>query len=153
MESKRATDKTTLQYQLRRSSRATRIRLSIDNTNQLLVTAPPCVPAHAVQRFVIENSAWVNKRQQQIRKIKRRYRLEIPPYSQCREKAKAAVAEKISHFNQCYCFRFNKIIVRNQKTRWGSCSARGTLSFNYRIILLPEEIANYLESISKPSEQ
>lgn len=39
---------------------------------------------------------------------------------------------------------FRKIIIRDQKRRWGSCSTSGTLSFNWRLMLAPENIAKYL---------
>jgi predicted metal-dependent hydrolase len=39
---------------------------------------------------------------------------------------------------------FRKIIIRDQKRRWGSCSTNGTLSFNWRLMLAPESVGRYL---------
>jgi predicted metal-dependent hydrolase len=39
---------------------------------------------------------------------------------------------------------FKKIIIREQRRRWGSCSSKGTLSFNWRLMLGPESVARYL---------
>jgi predicted metal-dependent hydrolase len=39
---------------------------------------------------------------------------------------------------------FRKVAVRDQKRRWGSCSTSGTISFNWRLMLMPEEVADYL---------
>lgn len=51
---------------------------------------------------------------------------------------------RIKYFNRIYGVKFNKINIKNQKTRWGSCSKKGNLNFNYKIILLPEQLADYI---------
>lgn len=54
------------------------------------------------------------------------------------------VRQKVSYYNGFYNFSLGKISVRDQKSRWGSCSRRGNLSFSYKIVFLPEDLANYL---------
>jgi len=52
--------------------------------------------------------------------------------------------KKVNKFNKVYGFKFNKIAIKNQKTRWGSCSKKGNLNYNYKIVLLPEKSADYI---------
>lgn len=59
-------------------------------------------------------------------------------------KAKEIVEKYISKHNQNNKFNYGRITIRNQKTRWGSCSGKNNLNFNYRIVFLPEHLAEYL---------
>jgi predicted metal-dependent hydrolase len=62
-----------------------------------------------------------------------------------KENARRLVKERIEVFNKIYGFKFpNRIAIRNTKSRWGSCSKKGNLNFNYRIVFLSPPLADYL---------
>lgn len=61
-----------------------------------------------------------------------------------RKKAFDLVCARLEYFNQFYNLKYNKVSIRNQKTRWGSCSSRGNLSFNVKILFLSPELQDYL---------
>ena len=61
-----------------------------------------------------------------------------------REDARTLVHERVVHFNRHYGFKINRIAIKNQATRWGSCSSKGNLNFNYKILYLKPELADYL---------
>ena len=61
-----------------------------------------------------------------------------------REQARRFVENKIKHFNSFYGFKVNRVAIKNQTTRWGSCSSKGNLNFNYKIIYLRSQLADYL---------
>ena len=65
-------------------------------------------------------------------------------YRQHKEAARALVRERLAHFNQHYGHLIRKIAIRDQRTRWGSCSRAGNLNFNYRLALLPPHLADYV---------
>ena len=65
-------------------------------------------------------------------------------YLQYKEHARALAHEKIVHYNMHYNFKVGRVTVRNQTSRWGSCSKQGNLNFNYRIALLPTRLSDYI---------
>ncbi len=65
-------------------------------------------------------------------------------YIKDKEIARARVHQKLEHFNQYYGFTWGRVAIRNQRSRWGSCSKKGNLNFNYRIVYLPEELQDYI---------
>ena len=71
-------------------------------------------------------------------KIWRRFTIEK------REQARIFVENRISYFNKFYNFEINRVAIKNTKSRWGSCSSKGNLNFNYKIIYLKPELADYL---------
>ena len=58
--------------------------------------------------------------------------------------ARAQFEMRAAHYRQLTGGHYTSITVRDQKTRWGSCSSRGTLSFNYRLIFAPPVILDYV---------
>jgi predicted metal-dependent hydrolase len=65
-------------------------------------------------------------------------------YKEHKERARTLINQKITDFNAFYHFNIGRISIRNQRSRWGSCSKRGNLNFNYRVVLLPDALLNYV---------
>lgn len=65
-------------------------------------------------------------------------------YLQHKEAARVVVQNRLAHFNQHYKLAWGSVAIRNQKSRWGSCSKPGNLNFNYRIVFLPPHLQNYI---------
>jgi hypothetical protein len=61
-----------------------------------------------------------------------------------REQARTLVENRLSYINKFYNFKINRIAIKNTTTRWGSCSSKGNLNFNYKIIYLKPHLADYL---------
>jgi predicted metal-dependent hydrolase len=65
-------------------------------------------------------------------------------YKRYRERARVLVHERLEHFNAHYKLIYGRVSIRNQKTRWGSCSSKGNLNFSYRILFLEPAAQDYL---------
>ena len=65
-------------------------------------------------------------------------------YQKYKEEARRLVMARLAHFNTVYGFAWGRIAIRNQKSRWGSCSKKGNLNFSYRLALIPSPLADYI---------
>jgi hypothetical protein len=80
---------------------------------------------------------WIVRRRVSLKGRRRHYLLH-------KERARELIETKVRYFSAMYGLEFNRIFVRNQKSRWGSCSKGGNLNFHYKLILLPEHVADYI---------
>ena len=60
------------------------------------------------------------------------------------EKAARLIKNRVEYFNGFYNFKINRIVIKNQSSRWGSCSSKANINFNYKIIYLRPALADYL---------
>ena len=65
-------------------------------------------------------------------------------YAKHKESARALVAARVGYYNTFYGLSVGKVYIKNTKSRWASCSQLGNLNFNYKIVLLPPAVADYL---------
>ena len=133
-------------YSFRRSRKARHLRLMINSRGELSATLPFFLGISILERFIKEKSDWIIKKRSEIAKNPSRllWKGGKRLYKKHKEEAKALVINKLNYFNCHYRLKFSRLSIRNQKTRWGSCSSKGNLNFNWRIVYLPEECVNYL---------
>ncbi len=129
----------------RRNRRSKRIRLTVSNNSIILLTRPVYVSQETALCFLKENISWVKKiLAKQNKKDDDISIYSLEHYLKYKEEAKKLVEEKVRYWNRFYGFEYKAISIRNQKTRWGSCSSKKNLNFNYKIIFLKEELQDYL---------
>ena len=139
-----------LPYTLVRSSRKS-CAISIDLEGQITVRVPFHISQKEVDHLLVEKRIWIitkyleAEKQRQNRPVSnltdvQRTALEKRYIAA----AKEYFSKRAAYFVQFTGGSYNRITIRDQKTRWGSCSARGTLSFNWRLMLAPPTIADYV---------
>lgn len=69
---------------------------------------------------------------------------EDPRRKQNRELARQRITRRVEYFAPQVGVTYNRIFIKEQKTRWGSCSSLGNLNFNWKLILLNEELLDYV---------
>lgn len=74
--------------------------------------------------------------------LRTRYKSTIDAY--LRKEAKTVILSRLEAINTRFGCRYARVFIRSQKTRWGTCSSRGNLSFNWKLIKAPPHILDYV---------
>lgn len=139
-------ENTEIKYKVRKSNRAKRLRIAVYRDASIIVTVPFGINKNKVEGFIIEKANWIISKLRFFEQFKNSSIMDNSAENYLKYKLKALeLAErKIEYYNKACNFKFNKINIKNQKTKWGSCSKKGNLNFNYKIALMPEKIADYI---------
>lgn len=128
--------------QIKSYCRSKSIRIRIINQGLLKISKPFWVSQKRALKFVQQKSDWIVKNLAKLEREK--ISINYGNYQRDKEKARQLIYSRLNYFSRFYNFKVNKIFVRNQSTRWGSCSARNNLNFNYRILYLDPDLADYI---------
>jgi predicted metal-dependent hydrolase len=168
-------------YQIRRSDRARRIRVSVDNNGEVVVVLPRRSPARHAEEAVKQLGPWIERRRRAVtqaaaevrrapgtlpylgetltlvaepgrERVHRRGDVLLVPEGDNREvierwyrrQARIEVAPRLDAACRRAGKTYTGLTIRGQKTRWASCSAKGAMSFNWRLLLAPPEILDYV---------
>ncbi|MBQ6635283.1 MAG: M48 family metallopeptidase [Lachnospiraceae bacterium] len=132
-----------------RSSRRT-LSLQVKNDGQVIVRAPRHVTLQEIAAFVRKNSAWLHKHLEKVRKEKELNAaspvqpLTMDDIQKLADEALRVIPGRVAHFAPLVGVTYGRITVRNQRTRWGSCSSKGNLNFNCLLMLAPPDILDYV---------
>lgn len=128
------------------SARARSVRITVERGGDVRVTYPRRISRARVIEWVQSRSIWISNAQ---KKMSMRGGVALPRGSEGRalflkqkKSARELVERILSEYNTF--FSWKKVRIVNAKTRWGSCSTRGTLSFNWRIVYLTDDALHYL---------
>lgn len=114
--------------------------------------APVYAKPREVEAFIDAHSAWIYDKYTMLKAKK----TSTPNLSEAEQKhaaslerkfrkaAKEYIPYRVEYFHKYTGGHYTSITIRDQKSRWGSCSSHGTLSFNYRLMMAPPKILDYV---------
>lgn len=131
-----------MEYTLIRSRRRT-MALEIKN-GKLLLRVPLRTSQAQIRQFLIQYQGWIDshmaKAQQRQEALARYPVLSEQELAKLTRQAKLVIPQRVAHFAPLVGVTYGNITIRHQRTRWGSCSSRGNLSFNCLLMLAPPEV-------------
>lgn len=131
-----------MNYKIIRSNRKTmELRATAEG---LVVRAPMRMSDDEIDKFIQKHKSWVDKhmkhaleRKQAIAELKP---LSMEEIRELADKASKVIPERVKYYAPKVGVTYGRITIRNQRTKWGSCSAKGNLNFNCLLMLTPPEV-------------
>lgn len=131
-------------YDIIYSSRKT-LAIQITSDGQIKVRAPKGCAKSVIHRFLMDKQSWILKHATNAV----RTAAPIPELSDRDRKRYISIArdvfsQKVRYYSVLMDVSYGRISIREQKTRWGSCSSTGNMNFNWRLIFAPEQVVDYI---------
>ncbi len=112
--------------------------------SEIIMRVPNRLNRKEIQAFLLEKSAWIEKHRNLIKKQAEQLQ-DLPKFTAAEiqslaDKALQVIPERVRHYAPLIGVDYGRITIRNQRTRWGSCSDLGNLNFNCLLMLTPDEV-------------
>ena len=129
-------------------SRRRSMSILVADDKKIIVKVPLGTPTFVAENFIKEKKDWI---MEQMAKVEKQTALanSMGPLTeedikQIKKKAKKVIPERVEHYAKLAGISYNRIFIRLQKSRWGSCSVDGNLNFNCLLMLAPEDVRDYV---------
>ncbi|MDD2972084.1 MAG: M48 family metallopeptidase [Lachnospiraceae bacterium] len=138
-----------------KQSRRRSYGLEIDENGAVILKIPLQASESFIDSFLRDKEKWITEKyEKQLRRKNEleewKKRLACTPgqaaalTKRYRNAAKKYIPERVAHYQMQMGGTYERVIIRDQKTRWGSCSSGGTLSFSWRLMLAPPMVLDYV---------
>lgn len=111
---------------------------------KLIIRAPLQATSEDINSFMLKNRKWIDthlaKAQAQQKAAEQYHKLSMEEIQVLADKALEIIPERVKHYAPMIGVDYGRITIRNQKSKWGSCSSKGNLNFNCLLMLTPPEV-------------
>ena len=136
-----------IEYRLIRSNRRS-IGIEVDREGKVTVRAPHSCEKKRIDRFLLEKENWIWQKVKLQKKnaMKRQEKREMPEAEKkyYRNLAREVLGARTGYYARKMGVTYGRISIREQKTRWGSCSSVGNLNYNWKLVLMPPGVLDYV---------
>jgi len=131
--------------QFEHSSRARRIVISIRPYKGVRVAVPGHASLNSAMEFVEKKKQWIQKQQVRIAGYENQKKALSESFAAIdRVEARKKLTARLKQLAEKHGFSYNRVFLKNQQTRWGSCSHKNNISLNIKLLILPQELIDYV---------
>jgi predicted metal-dependent hydrolase len=132
---------------IKKNGKATRLKITVD-INGVSVVIPSFVQEIEAKRFLEAKKNWIMTRVKELQVHQEEQlaqgELRKQLASWYRQQATEAIMSRVMYYSEKVGVVYHTVRIKDQKTRWGSCSAKKNLNFSWRLIMAPPEVLDYV---------
>ena len=125
-------------------SRRRSVGIRIEDSGEITVRAPLRMPEREIRQVLESKRSWIEKTLAKISSRPQLPKLTAEEVNALADRALKEIPPRVAARAKQMGVTYGRITIRNQKTRWGSCSAGGNLNFNCLLMLTPPEVRDYV---------
>ena len=131
-----------MQYRIVRSNRKT-LGLQV-GADGVTVRAPRHTSEEVIRQFVASHADWIEKSSKKFLPADQVIPLSTEDLRSLADRALKIIPPRVKYYASVLGVTYGRITVRNQRTKWGSCSSEGNLNFNCLLMLAPTDVLDYI---------
>jgi predicted metal-dependent hydrolase len=127
------------------STRARRVTIVLRPFRGVRVSVPRSVPFERAAAFVASKRPWIRENLLRLRQLEEELTARKPLVPEITpEMARVRLVGRLAELAARHGYRYNRVTIRCQKTRWGSCSGQNNISLNLKLLGLPAELMDFV---------
>ena len=128
-----------------RSTRAKRINISVRPFKGVRVAVPYRISFEEAMEFVGSKRGWVKTNLEKMGQMEKDHKILSIKFNDVDgHEARRILVKRLDELANAHGFKYNRVFIRNQKTRWGSCSSKNNINLNVKLVRLPERLTDYV---------
>lgn len=128
---------------MERSFRARHISVSVRPFKGVRVAVPRGVSFASAEMFAQSKAGWIKKHLDKMKQMERAAKVLAENHPIDRQAARRRLVDRLNYLAVKHGFQYNRVFIKNQKTRWGSCSGKNNINLNVNLVRLPDELIDY----------
>ena len=127
------------------SQRAKHLNITVSPSKGVRVAVPYRFSFQKAERVVHSRASWIRKQLTKMERLKQKHDILLEESAHLNKlQARKKLINRLNELAEWHGYNYNRVFIRKQRTRWGSCSSRNNISLNIKLALLPEELMNYV---------
>jgi predicted metal-dependent hydrolase len=127
-----------------RSQKAKHLNIYVRPSSGIRVAVPKNISFKKAEKIVNTKTDWIKMQLQKAKAASQKHGYALQSQSMSKAASRRKLIQRLDELAEIHGYSYNRVFIRNQKTRWGSCSSKNNVSLNIKLARLPDPLIDYV---------